>query len=57
MIDPDFDPGEPWCAGMLAGIANVVLATHLLLELAQAVHLLHPPPVLGCSAPLERLLG
>jgi hypothetical protein len=28
------------------GIAIVVLATHLLLQLAQAFHLLHPPALL-----------
>jgi hypothetical protein len=47
MIDPDFDPGEPWCAGLLAGIALVALATYLLLELAQSGLLVHPPPIFG----------
>jgi hypothetical protein len=42
-MDPDFDPGEPWCAGLLVGIAIVVLATHLLLEALRAALIIHPP--------------
>jgi hypothetical protein len=53
MIDPDFDPGEPWCAAMLVGIAIVVLAALLLLRLAQAVDVFGPREILGCSAALE----
>ena len=57
MIDPDFDPGEPWCTGLVAGIAIVLLATHLLLQLAQGVQPFPLPAILGCSSTLECLFG
>jgi len=47
MIDPDLDPSERWCGWLVAGIAIVVLVTHLLHALA----------ILGCSTALERLYG
>src|SRR5262249_51146083 len=46
MIDPDFDPGEPWRDGLLAGIVILVAGAHLALWFARV--LIHP---------LERLLS
>lgn len=55
MIDPDFDPGQPWYGGLVTGIAIVLLATHLLFGLAQAVHRFHPQAIFWCSDSLECL--
>lgn len=48
MIEPDFDPGGPWCDGLLAGVVILVVSTHLALWLAGTVRLIHP---------FERLFG
>jgi len=48
MIQPEFDPGEPWRDGLLAAVVILVVSTHLALWLAGALDLLHP---------VERLLG
>jgi hypothetical protein len=55
MIDPNRDPGQPWRGALVAGIAIVLLVTHLLLGLAHAVHFFHPQEILRCSDPLECL--
>jgi hypothetical protein len=48
MIQPEFDPGEPWRDGLLAAVVILVVSTHLALWLTEALDLLHP---------IERLLG
>jgi len=56
VIDPDFDPGEPWLMGLLVGIATVVLAVELLLRVAGAVFPCTATNLWVMSS-LERFLG
>jgi len=37
-MDPDFDPGEPWGGGLVAGVAIVMLGSQLLLGIVSLVH-------------------
>jgi hypothetical protein len=55
MIGPNRDPGQPWYGVLVAGIAIVLVATHLLLGLAHAVHFFHPQEIFWCSDHLECL--
>ena len=56
-MDPDFDPGEPWRDGLLAGLLIVVLASQILLELVNVLRVHWVLSDFGVMLPLERLLG